>query len=183
MVVLLFLLLFISVNAFSQTERRPLLKVGGFVYFTKSEYSGFSVHFEFERTWKQNQRFTSGPRLDYTFTKDLGYNYTGDIGPKVYVGYELKYYPFQNKLEYPYQGVFVGIEPLILMHKPSSDFYRYGPGLGALLGYQHLIKKKYSLGLEGSLIYFQNLNKERPPDNSEDRYYSLYACLKVGIRL
>jgi hypothetical protein len=179
---LVYFLVFISIDVLGQNERSPLLKIGGFVYFTHSEYSGFSANFEYERTWRK-ESFTSGPRLDYTFTKNLGYTYTGDIGPKLYLGYELKFYPFYQKYKSPYRGIFLGIEPLILTKRPNNDSFRYGPGVGALAGYQYIFNDKISLSFEGSVVYFQNLNEDRAKKNPQDRYFSTYVTIKVGIRL
>jgi len=173
----------VFLNAHAQSFPRPLLKAGGFIYFTDSEYSGFSLHLEYEKAIRNNAFLTSGPRIDYTYTKFLQrYRYSGDVGPKLYVGYELKFYPMYWKSIIPYRGIFIGIEPLFLM-QGENEFYRYGPGLAALAGYQHLIKGRFSLSVEGSVIYFQNLNERRRPDNPDDRYFNLYACIKFGITL
>lgn len=170
-------------NVHGQSDLRPLLKAGGFVYFTDSEYSGFSLHLEYEKAIRNKEFLTSGPRIDYTYTKFLqGYRYSGDVGPKLYVGYELKFYPMYWKSNIPYRGIFIGIEPLFLM-QGENEFYRYGPGVAALAGYQHMFKKRFSLSFEGSMIYFQNLNERRRPDNPDDRYFNLFACIKFGIKL
>ena len=125
-----------------------------------------------------------GPRLDYLYIRYLqGNTYSGDIGGKLHIGYQLKFYPFGGKSRVPYQGVFIGVEPLFLMKRPGDDLFRYGPGLGALAGYQHVLKERFSLAFEASMVYFQNINESRPPKNPEDRYFELYACIKFGLRL
>lgn len=177
------LLVFISTYAKGQAKSGRVLKLGGFINFTHSRYSGFTANFELERAWARKPSFTSGPRLDFTFVKDLGYICSGDIGRKYYVGYEFKFYPFYRESKGPYHGVFIGIEPLLLTKRTNDKYFRYGPGLGALGGYQHAFKGKFLLSLEGNMTYFQNINNERPPSNAQDRYFSLFICIKGGIRL
>lgn len=172
--------------AAAQSDPERLIKVGGFTYIDirRSEYSGFSLHAEFERAFSRKQFLSSGPRLDYVKIPDFGV-----IGESLYLGYNFKLYPFHFKHRVPLRGVFLGLEPLLLVNKHEVDrrgnpIGRYGPGVGSLIGYQHLFKNNMSAGFEWCMVYFQNLN-----DNSNrfqgyhhesGRYIAFHASFKIG---
>lgn len=154
---------------------KPLLKIGAFPYLRHAGVSGFSAHFELEKAWKNKEFITSGPRLDYVDIRNFR--------PNFYLGYQLKFYPFYWHYERPYQGIFIGIDPFYLMKNPGDGLSRYGPGLGGLLGYQHVFNNRISVSFEGSVVYFQNLNNNVYRNNPEDRYQTTFANIKVGVRL
>lgn len=159
---------------------RPLLKFGGFPYFERSSYSGFSLHLSSERAFRKRQYFTSGPRIDYVNLSDFP-------DKNLSIGYEVKFYPFYWKHRQPYRGLYVSVEPLVLIKTDFNPGAKFGPGLGLLLGYQYLIEDKISLGLEACMGHFKNLNKEAlqypGSSNSEERYFYFLACFKVGFKI
>ena len=165
-------------NSFCQVSINPLIKVGGFIY-AFPEYSEFSLHFEAERAFRKRQYFTSGLRLDYINPKNADKNF--------FIGYNLKLYPFYFKYKIPYRGFYIGVEPMYLVKSAENPKYRYGPGLGVLFGFQYLIKDRISLGLEADVMYVQNLNrnstKYRGYSHPSERYFYLFSCVKVGIKL
>ena len=165
-------------NSFCQVSVNPLIKVGGFIY-AFPEYSEFSLHFEIERAFRKRQYFTSGLRLDYINPKNADKNF--------FIGYDLKLYPFYFKYKTSYRGFYIGVEPMYLVKSAETPKYRYGPGLGVLFGFQYLIKDRISLGLEADVMYVQNLNrnstKYRGYSHPSERYFYLFSCVKVGIKL
>lgn len=181
-----FLSILLPAGAMAQDSPERLIKAGGFIYVNKGEYSGFSVHMELERAFQRRQFLTSGPRLDYVKIPDFG-----TIGENVYIGYHIKMYPFYFKHHVPFKGLFVGLEPLILINRNAVDrqgidWGRYGPGIGSLVGYQHIVKNKISVGLEGSMNYIQNLNDNTNAyqgyNHESGRYIYFYANFKVGLK-
>ncbi len=164
---------------YSQVHRRPLLKAGGFIHYNVGKYQGFSVQLEVERTFRAKEFLTSGPRIEYTqfISDDYG---GGD--QNLYVGYAFKFYPLYWQFRKPYRGIFIGAEPLLLLKGPN-DYDRYGPGLGSLLGYQHIFDDRISVGFDASMRYFQNLNDKAAKNNSADRYFSFFLSIHVGIKL
>lgn len=170
----------------AQDTPERLIKAGGFIYIDirRSEFSGFSLHAELERAFRRKPFLSSGPRLDYVKIPDFGIT-----GENVYVGYNFKVYPFHFKHRVPLRGVFLGLEPLWLLNKHNisrqgTNIGRYGPGVGSLIGYQHLFKNKISVGFEGCMAYVQNLN-----DNSNrfqgyhhksGRYIYFHSSFKIG---
>jgi len=164
--------LFLEVHAQSH---KPLLKAGVFPYFKNSNVSGFSAHLEMERAWKRSAFITSGPRMDYV---DIH-----NFRPDFYIGYHIKFYPLYWNYRRPYQGIFVGLDPLFKMKYPADELSRYGPGLCGLFGYQHVFNDRISLSFEGSVVYFQNLNDDVYRNNPEDRYNTVFASIKIGIKL
>jgi len=162
------------------TRPRPLLKAGGFIYASTSGYNGFSFHLEFERTFKRLEYLTTAPRIDYV-------NINRYPEKNLFVGYEVKFYPLYWKFREAYRGISIGVEPLMLIKSEAVPYARYGPGLGSLIGYQYLFKDKISVGLEGSMIYLQNLNKDSKQYpgyvHPSERYFYFFACLKLGIRI
>jgi hypothetical protein len=174
----------LPVGATAQDSPERLVKVGGFIYVDKGEYNGFSVHMELERAFKRRQYLTSGPRLDYVKIPDFG-----TIGENLFIGYHIKVYPFYFKHHVPFKGLFVGLEPLMLINinevdRNGNDLGRYGPGLGSLLGYQFTLRDKVSIGFEGCMNYVQNLNDNtnrfQGYNHESGRYIYFYANVKIG---
>ena len=160
---------------FGQIDRNYLIKGGAFFYVRESRFNGYSAHLEYEKAFKHNKFLTAGPRLDYTeFKCSLG---------ALMIAYDLKLYPFYWLSKKPYQGIFIGADVVYLIKSKSVDNSRYGPGIGSLFGYQHVFKDKFSLCLEGSMIYLQDLNKKALQHNPEHRYLYVFACLKAGLRI
>ena len=156
-------------------DRKPLIKVGGFIYPDSSRYGGFSLHLELERTFRRAQYLSGGVRLDYLNFEDF-------FDKNIFIGYQLKFYPFYWKSKKPYQGFFIGVDPLYLVQK-GNDYSRYGPGLGALIGYQHIIKNKFSVGIEPGGAYIIDLNGDSPQNNPDNEYFYFFIALKFGIKL
>ena len=169
-------------DSFSQNDQRSLIKAGGYLNFNHSSgFSGFIFSLEKERTFKKNMSFTHGPRLDYDKAKrDLSKNFPGI--ENLIVGYGLKFYPFYFKSHKPYKGIFIGLYPCYFM--PINIRYKYGPGVGSPIGYQHVFKDKISLGFEGSVIYMRNINENAfYQSNPKNKYYYFLLCFKVGLKL
>lgn len=175
-----FLLLLLPLHGHAQTDG-ALTKAGGFIYlYHLSEYSGFSLNIERENTFKSNAAFSHGARLDYNKFKPFPKtNFPGN--ENLILGYHFKLYPFFPKSKRQFNGLFLGIEPCYFV-KVNSD-YRYGPGLGGLLGYQLWIKNKFTLSAEGNIFYIQNINDNTTQQNPQDRYFYMYASIKVGFKL
>ena len=157
----------------AQTSRASLIKVGGFVHFKNK---GFTIQFEYEKMFRRYAFLTAGPRIDYSNFEDF-------TDKNLFVGYQVKFYPlywsFHKK---PYEGIFVGLEPLWLVGAQNS-YSRTGPGIGSLLGFQHVIKDKIPVALEVGMTYVQNLNSSAQQGNPEDRYFYFFVGLKAGINL
>ncbi len=171
-----------SCNSFSQSDSRPLTKVGGFINFNHpSGFGGFFFSLENERVFKNNSFFSHGPRLDYDKGKrNIQNNFPGI--ENLVLGYELKFYPFHYIKHKPYQGIFIGVYPCYFT--PINQVYKNGPGLGSLMGYQHIFKDKISASFEGSVIYMQNVNETtRYRTNSQDRYFYITPSFKIGFKL
>lgn len=179
---LVLLAFFLSFNAFSQADqtskvlRRPLLKIGGFIYPDSSRYGGFSFHLEFERTLRRKAYLTSGPRLDYINFEDF-------FDKNYFVGYEFKFYPMYWKTGKPYHGVFIGIEPLYLVQTNVNKYSRYGPGVGTLLGYQQMIRDKFSICIEPAMNYILDLNSNSPKYNNDGKFLYFLLSIKFGLKL
>lgn len=157
-------------------DRRPLIKVGGFIYPDSSTYGGFSIHLEFERTLRRKAYLTSGPRLDYINFEDF-------FDKNFFIGYELKFYPFYFRTKKPYHGVFIGGELLYLVQTNANSYSRYGPGVGTFVGYQHVIKDKFSVAIEPAMAYILDLNGDSPQNSTDAKYFYFLICLKFGIKL
>ncbi len=170
----------ISFYSFSQSDNRSLTKGGGYLNFNHpSGFSGFFFSLENERAFKTNSFLTHGPRLDYNRAK-RSYSFPGI--ENLVLGYELKFYPFHYIKHKPYQGIFIGVYPCYFT--PINQVYKYGPGLGSLMGYQYVFKDKISLSFEASVIYMQNVNEiTRYRTNSQDRYFYITPSLKIGFKL
>lgn len=172
----------LSYNVFGQldptndVDRRPLIKIGGFIYPDSSKYGGFSIHLEFERTFRRKAYLTSGPRLDYI-------NFDDFFDKNFFIGYELKFYPMYRRKKKPYHGAFIGIEALYLVQTSVNKYSRYGPGVGTFLGYQHMIKDKFSVAIEPAMAYILDLNGDSPKNNSDGEYIYFLISLKFGIKL
>jgi len=160
------------------SDRGTLFKAGGFLHFYSGHYGGFSAHLELERAFRSKEFLTSGPRLEYTQYESAGRR--GD--QYLYVGYAFKFYPLYWKFHKPYQGVFIGGEPMLLL-KGTNRYARYGPGAGAILGYQHLFHNRISAGIDASMRYLQNLNAKAVKFNQEDHYFSGFVSINIGLKL
>ena len=169
-----------SANSYCQVAINPLIKVGGYTYFSHSRYLGFSVNLEYEKTFKRKEFLTHGPRLDYYRMRPYPEKYFYGI-ENLSLGYELKVYPFYYRSHKPYHGISLGLYPCYYVK--TNQYYRYGPGLGSLFGYQYLFKNKVSAAIETSVIYFQNVNPNVYKKNPVDRYYLLFISIKVGLKL
>lgn len=167
-------------EADAQFRNGSITKVGGFVYFNKHDDPvgrTYSLNLEREKTLLHNGAITHGPRMDYQ-----GYTRTSEQ-TRLGVGYDLKVYPLHGRNARPYHGVFAGV--ILFYYLKIDNRSMYGPGGGALLGYQHLFKNSLSLALEGGPVYFQNVNKNVNPylrTNELDRYFDFFANIKIGIR-
>ena len=167
-------------NSFCQVSIDPLIKGGGYVYFSNSRYLGFSVNLEYEKTFKRKEFLTHGPRLDYYRMRPYPEKYFYGL-ENLSLGYELKVYPFYYRSHKPYHGISLGLYPCYYVK--TNQYYRYGPGLGSLFGYQYLFKNKISAAIETSVIYFQNINQSVYKKNPVDRYYFFFISIKVGLKL
>lgn len=161
--------------AFCQIDRSSLIKGGAFLYVLESKFNGYSIHLEYEKTLKNKEFLTAGPRLDYTEFKH--------ISGALMIAYDLKLYPFYWISKKPYHGMFIGADLTYLIQHRNIATSRYGPGIGSLFGYQYVLKDKVSLCLEGSMIYMQDMNENAPQYNPEHRYLYVFACLKAGIKI
>lgn len=162
-----------------QEKKFKLLKPGAFLSFYEAKCTGFSLSLELESSFK-SQFFSHGPRLDYTRIYPIPEKYF--LGREnLLVGYQVKYYPLQTNKKRQYHGPFIGGYPFYNM--PVFPIHRNGPGLGTVIGYQHVFRDKYSLSFEASILYFQNMNESVPRKNPADRYFFFNATLKFGIRL
>ena len=162
-------------SSFGQTGTNALVKAGGFIYFLHSQYNGFSTHVELEKAFKRAEFLTSGPRLDY-----VNFDYSPS---DLMLAYDLKLYPFYWIKKKPYHGMFIGVDVTYLLKTNDIHYSRFGPGVGALLGYQHVFKDKFFLSLEGSMIYVQDLNDKAPQHNAAHRYLYVFACIKGGWKI
>lgn len=165
-----------QIDPVSPPDRRPLLKIGGFIYLDSSKYGGFSFHLELERAFKRKAYLTSGPRIDYINLKHF-------FDKNYFFGYELKFYPMYWKTGKPYHGLFVGLEPVYLVQTNINKYSRYGPGGGTFLGYQQIIKDKFSVAFEASMAYIFDLNDDSPKFNDDGKYFYLFLSIKFGIKL
>lgn len=177
-----FWLLIFSFPIFAHCQNeRPLTKMGGYLYLYRfSKYSGYSLNFERENVFRQNSAFTHGPRLDYSNAKPSPQTFFPG-SENLILGYEVKVYPFYSRNKRSYKGLFLGINPCYFVNVKRR--FKYGPGLGSLIGYQFWIKNKFSLSGEGMLIYMQNTNPRTTRQNPQDRYFYIFANVKLGLRL
>jgi hypothetical protein len=165
----------LTADVFAQAKVDPLLKAGGFVYFYRGEYNGFSANVEFEKAFTRSHFLTSGPRIDYI-------NYPGNDN-SLMLAYDLKFYPFYWKNRRPYQGMFIGVDLVYFLKNSDTYSSRYGPGIGSLIGYQYLIKDKVSLSIEGNVIYMHDLSETAVQTNLRHNYFDEFLSVKVGFRL
>jgi hypothetical protein len=129
-----------------------------------------------EKPFHRKEFLTSGPRVDYLGPMN-------DSQGNLFVGYEFKLYPLHWKLQKSLQGPFLGFSPMVLLNTRADRKSRYGPGITPLLGYQQVIKKKYSISLEGGVPYIQDLNSNSPTHNPEGWYFYLFLNFKFGFKL
>lgn len=173
-----YLILFLSLSqgldslAQNLEPRSSLTKLGGIFQFNPS---GYSINFEHERGFLKNSRFTHGLRVDFNKISPYPQKFFPGVENLV-LGYQLKLYPFSKE---EFRGFFTGVYPCYFVKR--KDRYRYGPGLGGLIGYQY-IRKRLSLSIESSIVYMQNVNEKVPSKNPEDRYFFLFLNIKAGLR-
>jgi hypothetical protein len=168
-----------AVNA--QFINAPITKVGGFIYLNKHDNPAgraYSFNLEREMAFGQSGALTHGPRMDYQ-------SYTNYSTPqaRLAIGYQLKFYPLHRRNTRPFGGVFAGVDAFYYVKVDNRSMY--GPGVGALVGYQYLFKKKFSLAFEAGSVYFQNVNENVSPylrTNELDRYFDFFLNIKIGIR-
>jgi len=156
-------------------ERGSQLKVGGMVYLLNWKYNGFSLHGEYEMSIGRKAVLSSGPRVDFINAET---SYTA-----VFIGYEVKLYPLAKIFSEPHQGPFIGVDPAYLVRSYAISYARYGPGIGMILGYQQILKNRFSLSAEASTIPVKDINEKTIQRNSEHLYWYAFACIKFGIRL
>jgi hypothetical protein len=180
-VVLFLIILFTSTESQGQNKPNTLYKIGGFFHFYKGEYHGYSLNMEIENSFK-NRSFTHGPRIDYSRFKSLSWPVSHAAFEALTFGYQFKFYPLHKKDQQPYNGLFLGAYPFFGI-PVDNQHQRNGPGLGTVLGYQQMIKSKFSLSLEASMLYLQNINENIPRNNPNDRYFYFNTSLKLGIKL
>lgn len=170
-----------SFNIFSQNDNRPLTKIGGYTTFKEAPTIIFNL--EQERVFMKHKYFTCGHRIDYYKFNPFFTPTKFSFGTEnLILAYEVKVYPFYFKSHKTYQGFFLGID--LCYFTPINKKYFYGPGAGALIGYQYVFRNKFSLGVEGSVIYMQNVNKSSPfRKNPEDRYFYIIPSIKAGLKL
>jgi hypothetical protein len=177
----LFLWSFLSTITFTSAQNEinnPLVKAGGFINFIPGAPL-YSLNFEIEKSFRKVNSLTSGLRLDYINPKNLDKTF--------FIGYNFKFYPLYQRKKIPYRGVYLGIEPLYLIRIPDDPVSRYGPGIGYIAGYQHIIKDKIYLSIESDFMFVQNLNKRsivgRGYHHPSERYFYFLSCIKVGLKL
>jgi len=156
---------FLVNRAAGQSDTGSLLKAGGLPYFGREGYSGFSLHAEFETAFKRSPFLTSGPRIDFITSPNNNYS--------LILAYELKLYPLYNESRGPYQGPFIGLEGGYFPRAGIDTHSGHGPAFGPLLGYQHMIKDKVSIGFEAGM----------PLLRESKTYHYLFANIKVGLKL
>lgn len=154
----------LSSHVAAQSGDGPLIKLGGLPYFGRDGYSGFSLHAEFEGTFKRTPFLTSGPRIDYINSIS---NYS------LILAYDLKLYPLHKESRGPYEGLFIGLEAGYFPRAGIDAHTGHGPAFGPLLGYQHMIKNKVSIGFEAGIPFLRE---------SKTYHYS-FGNFKVGLKL
>ena len=172
------MLMAVQKESWAQNSERTLIKAGGYIVFNEGIYRGYLLCFEGERNFKGSRYFSSGFRSDYVHIPFYE-QYSGHL-IALGVGYEFKYYPLRNIKGYLLNGPFVGLFPYYYL--PINKSYRYGPGLGANLGYQQRIGTKVALSAELNMVYMQNFNEQVPKGNPDDRYFNFLPQIKVGLR-
>ena len=170
----------ISIEAICQEKPPLMIKGGGFVFYSKGDYTGFTLNAETERALNHKYRFTSGLRIDYDWGKPKPEKMFPGIENLIF-GYDFKFYPFKRKTSKPYQGVFLGLNPCYFYN--INTMYKYGPGVGSILGYQYLLKDRFTLSSEFTLTYMQNINDNALQTNSQDLYFYLFFNVKFGVLL
>ncbi len=168
----------LAIELKGQSPAKILIKTGGYPVFNDGVYRGYIFCFEWERAFKGSRYFSSGFRSDYVHIPFYE-QYSGHL-IALGVGYEFKYYPLRNIKGYLLNGPFVGLFPYYYL--PINKSYRYGPGLGANLGYQQRIGKKLALSAELNMVYMKNFNEQVPMGNPDDHYFNLLPQVKVGLR-
>jgi hypothetical protein len=168
----------ISIEAICQESPPLVIKGGGFVFYSKGDYTGYTLNAETERAFNHTYRFTRGLRIDYDWGKPKPEKMFPGIENLIF-GYDFKFYPFKREASKTYQGVFLGLNPCYFYNINSK--YKYGPGVGTILGYQYLLKDRFTLSSEFTMTYMQNINDNAVQTNSQDRYFYLFFNVKFGV--
>lgn len=166
-----------SIEAICQQKPLLVIKGGGFIFYSKGGYTGYTLNAETERAFNDIYRFTHGLRIDYDWGKPNPEKLFPGVENLIF-GYDFKFYPFKRKASKPYQGVFLGLNPCYFYNINSK--YKYGPGIGSILGYQYLLKDRFTLSSEFTMTYMQNINDYALQTNSQDRYFYLFFNVKFG---
>ena len=159
-----------SINAQSKPE--PIIKVGINPWIGHQNGNLFSLHFEFEKYFKKYPFLTHGPGVDYLRSNNIVsiFKYNFAIYP---------FYNLSNKI--PYRYLFIGIAPIFCHISRTEMPNRYGPGVSSFIGFQFVIKKRFTIGVDVSFYGFKNLNKDAPESNSKDIYTDGIYSLKFGF--
>ena len=159
-----------SINAQSKPE--PIIKVGINPWIGHQNGNLFSLHLEFEKYFNKYPFLTHGPGADH-----LRSNYNVSILKYNFAIYPL--YNLSNKI--PYKYLFIGIAPIFCHISRTEIPNRYGPGVSSFIGFQFVIKKRFTIGADLSFYGFKNLNKDAPESNSRDIYTDGIYSLKFGF--
>ena len=167
----------------AQSTPDSYIKIGGLYSFNKfpayylnqNENIGYQISIEYERNFGKIKFITNCIQFDYVYQKPIS-------SRNVYLGYGIKFYPCYWKYKQPNRGIILGLIPIFIFRDPKNDFTPYGPGISTLLGYQLIIKNKFSLSFEVHLNYFQSLNKNTS-HNPNNRYFNFLENFKMGIKL
>lgn len=153
----------------AQSDKQPLLKLGGYPIYRNHDWNGSIFSIEQEMSFKKNDILKHGYKIDYYYKNLI-------------LGYNLKLYPFFSIKKKPYQGIFIGSE--ICYFLPIDNRYKNGPGIATELGYQYVFKNKISAGIEIDMICMKNLNsKAFDGTSSNELNWFLIPSIKVGIKL
>ncbi len=154
--VLLVLSIICSTNTSGQLRSDRILKAG-YNPFYPSEYKIFSFHLELEKLKKNKSNRTVGYGIsqlrivDYSDSLTINNTYSGTQNI-TYIFYKISYYPFQRLLKNkPFNGLMLSLNPCIFYQDYEIHPDNYGFGVLFGIGYQYLIKRRVSLGVEGNL--------------------------------
>jgi hypothetical protein len=145
-----------STNATSQDPSGRILKIG-YNPFYPGENKISSIHIESERLKKNKSHKTIGFGIsqlrivDYNDTISMNSTFNGTQNI-TYVYYKISYYPFQGLLKSkPFNGLMLSLNPCIFYQdfKIHPDSYGFGIMFG--VGFQYLIKRRISIGVEGNI--------------------------------
>jgi hypothetical protein len=163
-------------------DKHSLIKLGFFPFINR----GVQVNLATERLFNRAPALTRGFRLDYQKQKQY-YKATPTsikFNPGLEVlslGYQIKTYPFYFVKHKQYNGFYLGVD--LCYYFKIQKIYRYGPAVGGQIGYQRIIKDRFSVGAEIRVTYQQNLNDNVQSLNPKDRYIYNYVYLTFGLKL